>query len=153
MSFNVPTSKYGSIQNWLIETLAKIDFIKGVTIYESDFFITPSTNIPAIALQRGKLEEEDDENEKCIGENSVKTNVSITLHVPPTEKDTLDPVLYYFEETVYNEIIDEYLHGNPPSNLNYLRFIESYVSNLFDRDKDAVFSNISKVRFNIGFTV
>lgn len=153
MSFVVPDSTYGLILAWLMNVLKDVSFIEGVTIYESDFFITSSTKIPAIAIQRGILEEEDDENEKCVGAMALKTDVAITLHIPPTENETLNPILHYFEETVIKEVIKAYLTGNPPSNLQYLRFKGSLVSNLFERENNTVFSNMSQVKFSIGYTV
>lgn len=153
MSFIVPESTYGLILAWLMDTLKGISFIEGVTIYESDFFISSTTNIPAIAIQRGVLEDEDDENEKCVGEMALKTDITITLHVPPTENETLNPILHYFEETVIKEVIEAYLTGNPPSNLKYMSFKGSLVSNLFERENNTVFSNMSQVKFSLGYSV
>lgn len=153
MAFDVPESQYGKIQKWVKETIQAIPFIKGVAIYDSDFFINSSINLPAIALQRGELVEETDSNEKCVGEDNVKSTLTITLHIPPTDKDTLDPVLYYFEETVYKTLLQAYLTGNPPSNLNYFTFNRSKISNLFVRKNHTAFSNISQIMFDIGYTV
>lgn len=153
MAFNVPKSEYGKIEDWIIGVIQDMPFVKGVAVYDSDFFISSSTNLPAIAVQRGELLEEDDPDKKCVGQNNVKTTVTITLHVPPTEKDMLDPVLYFFEENAYKEVINAYLTGSPPSHLNYLEFNRSKISNLFLRESNTVFSNISPVMFNIGYSV
>lgn len=153
MAFNVPESQYGKIETWIIGVIQNMPFVKGVAVYDSDFFISSSTNLPAIAVQRGELLEEDEPDRQCAGQNNVKSTVTVTLHVPPTEKDTLDPILYYFEENVYKEILDAYLTGNPPSHLNYLEFSRSKISNLFIRESNTVFSNISPVMFNIGYSV
>ncbi|MCE7699942.1 MAG: hypothetical protein K8E24_014335 [Methanobacterium paludis] len=151
--FNVPTSRYGAILNWFKEILDSIDFIKNVDIYEADYFINDQISLPAIAIQRGELLQETDQNEISSGERGAKTTVTMTLHIPPMGDNELDPVLYYFEETIFIEVMDAYLRGNPPSHLNDLVFNRGIITNLFKRADSSVFSNMSQVQFTIRFSL
>lgn len=151
MSFTVPVSSYNEILQWIKDTLKTMSFIEGVAIYDSNYFIDPSTKIPAIAINREDLGEG---HEKCAnGDNTVTTFVTITLHIPPTEKDTLDPILTYFEEQTIFTLNNGYLFGDPPNQLQNFEFANSKITSLFLKDTGQQFSNMSIVRFAIEYTI
>jgi len=148
---NIPDSNYKVITKWIETTLKTMSFIEGVAIYDSNYYITPSTKLPAIAINRDDL---NSGLEKCSdGSITVSTIVDITLHIPITEKDILDPILTYFEEQAMKTLINGYLFGNPPNHLKEFNFVGSTITSLFLKNTGEQFSNMSVVRFAIEYSI
>ena len=145
------TSTFKEIMDWFISSISSLSFLESTEIYDSDYLITPSTKLPAIAVQRGEIRPSLDE-EQCIGSIEVSSDITVTLHIPPANVNYTDPLLYYFEEQIILKILTDYLY-NSNKNINSIELNESRISNIFLETNDSIFSHISKIKFNINFTL
>ncbi len=91
-------------------------------------------------------------DEKCIGSIEVSSDITITLHIPPANTNYTDPLLYYFEEQIILKILTDYLYSSN-KNIDLIELNESRISNIFLETNDRIFSHISKIKFNISFTL
>lgn len=153
MTFNVPKPKSTEVIEWAISIVEKLGFIDGVPLYQADYYINEDTSIPAIALQRGRLREETNDDEICHNETALSSSLAITLHIEPTDKDIVDPVLYHFEEEIIRIFSSKEARDSMPNHLNYFRYSMSVVTPLLKTEDDSLFSNMSKVIFKFGFSV